>query len=363
MLGNLKQISSILPFKCVFFNYTFEIGHLTLQIEGHHHTGLHFELVDVLHNLRLDILEAKVETDGDVDAVEFTVAVADGELDGDKIEEITRDLKEAVGDLSTQVLLQPIDEHDTLPIFIEAQRMKEYLRDGHINEKEFNAHHSTARFSLNKAAQQNGNKIDLEKIMMMGEINEHGTTISPAKSPSSFNSSGDDHCKLKSIEKSLSHQVQHTLNLQNLVNRSSSMKLTSMSIFTDIDCNDYWIEVKLMSSHKPHMFTDIVDVMENNGITLVKGHMEDFMNTDSEVLYGRVKEQNIGIDLRLLKKELKLVLSEHNIEGEVLVKKVQQRYCVLPHHPKFSDLLRTCQSNNPLLMDMHVLYIHIILFL
>lgn len=78
-----------------------------IKAECGHHTGVHFEVVDVLHNLKLDILEAKVETDGDTDCSEFVVGVggkSNDFLSRDKIAEILHDIREAVGDTEAQVL-------------------------------------------------------------------------------------------------------------------------------------------------------------------------------------------------------------------------------------------------------------------
>ena len=65
-----------------------------------------------VHRRKKDILEAKVETDGDTDCYEFIVGVSGHNdfLDGDKIHEILHDIREAVGDTEAQVQLLPIDE-------------------------------------------------------------------------------------------------------------------------------------------------------------------------------------------------------------------------------------------------------------
>ena len=73
--------------------------------------------MDVLHHLKLDILQAKVETDGDTDCSEFIVGVSGNDiLDKEKIHEILHDIREAVGDTKAQVQLLPIDEVDILPL-------------------------------------------------------------------------------------------------------------------------------------------------------------------------------------------------------------------------------------------------------
>ena len=64
-------------------------GTFKIKMEGRHHTGLLVEVCNVLHSLSLDVVEANVETDGDIDADIFTVRLRDGaDLDDDKIEEI-----------------------------------------------------------------------------------------------------------------------------------------------------------------------------------------------------------------------------------------------------------------------------------
>ena len=46
-----------------------------VQAEGEHHKGIHFEIFDVLHHLRMDIVEAKMDTDGETDICRTVVAV------------------------------------------------------------------------------------------------------------------------------------------------------------------------------------------------------------------------------------------------------------------------------------------------
>jgi len=82
-----------------------------INASGQHHNNIHFELVDTLHHLSLDVLEATVETDGQVDVCKFIVSCAgNDDLDRDMITEIRHDIVEALNDPEAQVNLAAHDQ-------------------------------------------------------------------------------------------------------------------------------------------------------------------------------------------------------------------------------------------------------------
>lgn len=82
-----------------------------INASGQHHHNIHFEIVDTLHHLQLDVLEAEVKTDGQVDTCKFIVSCGDGDdLDNDMISEIKHDIVEALNDPEAQVNLAPHDQ-------------------------------------------------------------------------------------------------------------------------------------------------------------------------------------------------------------------------------------------------------------
>lgn len=82
-----------------------------INASGQHHHNIHFEIVDTLHHLQLDVLEAEVKTDGQVDTCKFIVSCGDGDdLDNDMIAEIKHDIVEALNDPEAQVNLAPHDQ-------------------------------------------------------------------------------------------------------------------------------------------------------------------------------------------------------------------------------------------------------------
>ena len=265
----------------------------TIKAEAKHHTGVHFEVVDVLHNLKLDILEAKVETDGDTDCSEFIVGVSGNDnLDKDKIHEILHDIREAVGDTNAQIQLLPIDEMDILPLLA---------------------------------------AMDVDDDVTQTRIN---TTRTNTASNVVISHIGSE--QLESADK-----------------LSSNLSTSSIILddFDDSMKNEYFLEIKLMTSHSPKIFATLIEEMEQNGIELVQGHMEDFLNTDSLVIFGRFMKSHYDINVRDVKLNLKNTLKlNHGISGEILVKKIRSNNAVLPHHIKLSELLQSeTNQNNPLL--------------
>jgi len=82
-----------------------------INASGKHHNNIHFEIVDTLHHLQLDVLEATTETDGQVDICQFIVSCGDNDdLNEDMIAEIQHDIVEALNDPEAQVTLAPHDQ-------------------------------------------------------------------------------------------------------------------------------------------------------------------------------------------------------------------------------------------------------------
>jgi len=81
------------------------IEQFLIKAEGPHHTGMYFEIADVLHSLHLDVVEAKTESDGHTVFGTWLVQTTDlaDELDKDKIHEIEHMIKEAVNSPDTQI--------------------------------------------------------------------------------------------------------------------------------------------------------------------------------------------------------------------------------------------------------------------
>merc|ERR1719411_293642 len=90
-----------------------------------------------------------------------------------------------------------------------------------------------------------------------------------------------------------------------------------------------------------------------NGIRLVRAHMEDFLNTDSQVIFGRIVKHCKAMRTTQIKQKLiENVLKMNGINGEMLCKKVRSDTAILPHHMRFSDLLQCATNkNNPLLSN------------
>jgi len=85
------------------------IKHFTIIAEGHHHLGVHYEIVEVLHTLRLDILEANIETDGITDMAKFLVSTTE-DLDAEIMANIKHDILLAIEDQDAQIMIKPVEE-------------------------------------------------------------------------------------------------------------------------------------------------------------------------------------------------------------------------------------------------------------
>jgi len=83
------------------------INQFMIKAEGPHHTGMHFEIADVLHSLHLDVIETNTESDGITSFGTWVVQTTEqtAELDHEKIHEIEHMLKEAVNSTEAQILI------------------------------------------------------------------------------------------------------------------------------------------------------------------------------------------------------------------------------------------------------------------
>lgn len=119
--------------------------------------------------------------------------------------------------------------------------------------------------------------------------------------------------------------------------------------------SEWLIEVKLMTVHAPSIFAKLISQLEVQGVHLVRGHLEDFLNTDSQVIFGRMGGAECHYssrNIRDLKERLKGVLKSSKICGEILVKRIHRENAVMPKHVKFSELLQMGRNqNNPLLSN------------
>ena len=81
-----------------------------IRVVGKHHTGLLHEILDSLHVEGVDVLESKMEHDGQHDICVFVVTSRgkQKDFDNEKLEDIRHHIVELVKDPSSQVLFEPI---------------------------------------------------------------------------------------------------------------------------------------------------------------------------------------------------------------------------------------------------------------
>jgi len=94
-----------------------------LYCEGHHHTGMHFEVSTALHAMDLDVLECHQESDGVTDVVKFVVRIDEGDsVDSSQIEEIRHEILEAINDKDAQVIVKPVYDMEIMRVASRAAR-------------------------------------------------------------------------------------------------------------------------------------------------------------------------------------------------------------------------------------------------
>lgn len=92
-----------------------EYSGFQIQISGHHHTGVLREICEILHNEAFDVIQARMESDGQVDVEIFVVAPRGGtnvDIDPATLAHFKHHLAEALDDENAQVEVSPLTRND-----------------------------------------------------------------------------------------------------------------------------------------------------------------------------------------------------------------------------------------------------------
>ncbi len=94
-----------------------------IQVIGQHHSGVLHEILNAIHGEGMDVLECRVETDGEVDTNYFVVQSRgkQKDFDDEKLEEIRHHIQEILGDENAVVMFEAIDDEDFTFAAIELQ--------------------------------------------------------------------------------------------------------------------------------------------------------------------------------------------------------------------------------------------------
>jgi len=94
-----------------------------IQVIGQHHSGVLHEILNAIHGEGMDVLECRVETDGDVDSNYFVVQSRgkQKDFDDEKLEDIRHHIQEILGDENAVVMFEAVhdDELDFAAIELE----------------------------------------------------------------------------------------------------------------------------------------------------------------------------------------------------------------------------------------------------
>ena len=85
-----------------------------IQVIGAHHSGVLHEILNAIHGEGMDVLECRVETDGEVDTNYFVVQSRgkQKDFDDEKLQEIRHHIQEILGDANAVVMFEAVDDND-----------------------------------------------------------------------------------------------------------------------------------------------------------------------------------------------------------------------------------------------------------
>mmetsp|Transcript_37838 Transcript_37838/g.96082 ORF Transcript_37838/g.96082 Transcript_37838/m.96082 type:complete len:1041 (+) Transcript_37838:56-3178(+) len=94
-----------------------------IQVIGAHHTGVLHEILNAIHGEGMDVLECRVETDGEVDTNYFVVQSRgqQKDFDDEKLQEVRHHIQEILGDVNAVVMFEAVDDDDFTFSAIELQ--------------------------------------------------------------------------------------------------------------------------------------------------------------------------------------------------------------------------------------------------
>ena len=106
-----------------------------IQVVGQHHSGVLHEILNAIHGEGMDVLECRVETDGEVDT-NFFVVQSRGkqkDFDDEKLEDIRHHIQEILGDENAVVMFEAVDDDDFAFSAIELQVVSDSAtREAHV---------------------------------------------------------------------------------------------------------------------------------------------------------------------------------------------------------------------------------------
>jgi Kef-type K+ transport system membrane component KefB/glycine cleavage system regulatory protein len=87
-----------------------------IQVVGQHHSGVLHEILNSIHAEGMDVLEARVETDGDVD-INYFVVQSRGkqkDFDDEKLQDIRHHITEILGDPQAVVMFEAVEDNELM---------------------------------------------------------------------------------------------------------------------------------------------------------------------------------------------------------------------------------------------------------
>jgi hypothetical protein len=104
-----------------------------IQVVGAHHSGVLHEILNAIHGEGMDVLECRVETDGDVDCNYFVVQSRgkQKDFDDEKLEEVRHHITEILGDPNAVVMFESVADEQVHFGAIEVQIVSDNSKSVH----------------------------------------------------------------------------------------------------------------------------------------------------------------------------------------------------------------------------------------
>merc|ERR1719149_599165 len=141
-----------------------------IQVIGAHHSGVLHEILNAIHGEGMDVLECRVETDGEVDTNYFVVQSRgkQKDFDDEKLQEVRHHIQEILGDVNAVVMFEAVDDNDFTFGAIELQVVTNVSPDSSVEGAHIVSH-------VTKRLQELG--LDVEEIDEQHKLQAKGDGV------------------------------------------------------------------------------------------------------------------------------------------------------------------------------------------
>ena len=293
-----------------------------VKLIGQHHVGLLHELVGILNTCGLDVLEAKAETDNEIDYDTFLVEArgSNKDFDDEKLEEIQHAIQEVVNDKDSQVIFERC-ELDT-----------DFAHDGVLEIRVVGDHHPDILHEITDMLDELG--LDVFKAATEAhEVSEHGQMHREEEDVFYARSPDDGTDSNKAIHPSTRAKVRmeimniiklhemHGEVMVKVIHQDEAAIHHHMPNF-DLTLTDMIATIRCYGPHHKEQLHEICDFLAERKLDVLHAEVDHHGNKDENVFCVAHQDQMTPIDMaarKLIRLGVLEIFRGHGTEEQCVV--------------------------------------------